>query len=116
MHTYTHTHTHACTDVSSLNVKDVGRLLKGPVGTSVRLKCHNRDGGTVRPYEVILKHALPLAGDADYEVFATESPRHDPSIIDKGKQCCVLATALVYNLKSPLTTKLTALNGYTADL
>jgi len=101
--------------VSSLNVKDVGQLLKGPVGTSVRLKCHNRDGGKVHPYEVILKRALPWAGDADYDVFATESLGHDPSIIDKGKHGCVLATALVDNLKSPLTTKLTGLNGYTSE-
>ncbi len=45
-------------DVSALDAKAVAQLLRGPVGTSVRIKVQKRDGTTPRAYDVTLRRAL----------------------------------------------------------
>ena len=50
-----------------MDAKVVGQLLKGPVGTSVRVKGQKREGGALNTYEVTLKRVLPSYGSADYE-------------------------------------------------
>ncbi len=54
-------------EVSGMDAKVVGQLLKGPVGTSVRVKGQKREGGALNSYEVMLKRVLPSYGSADYE-------------------------------------------------
>ena len=46
-------------EVSALDAKAVAQLLRGPVGTSVRIKVQKRDGTTPRAYDVTLRRALP---------------------------------------------------------
>jgi C-terminal processing protease CtpA/Prc len=46
-------------DVSALDAKAVGKMLRGPVGTSVRIKVQKRDGTTPRAYDVTLRRAAP---------------------------------------------------------
>ena len=46
-------------DVSALDAKAVGKMLRGPVGTSVRIKVQKREGTTPRAYDVTLRRAAP---------------------------------------------------------
>ena len=46
-------------DVSALDARAVGKMVRGPVGTSVRIKVQKRDGTTPRAYDVTLRRAAP---------------------------------------------------------
>ncbi|MGB1595004.1 MAG: PDZ domain-containing protein, partial [Promethearchaeia archaeon] len=80
-------------DVSALDAKAVGLLLKGPVGTSVKIKALKDDTSDARPYEVSLRREELHSGGADFAE-ANTPRRLDFAAVEIGKRGCQVAASM----------------------
>ena len=80
-------------DVSALDAKAVGLLLKGPVGTSVKIKALKDDTRDARPYEVSLRREELHSDGADFAE-ANTPRRLDFAAVEIGKRGCQVAASM----------------------
>ena len=80
-------------DVSALDAKAVGLLLKGPVGTSVKIKALKDDTSDALPYEVSLRREELHSGGADFAE-ANTPRRLDFAAVEIGKRGCQVAASM----------------------